>query len=92
MPVPDDDDLFFGMEGDPLYPNGLEYLFAEYYSKDGEKLFRPFWAHEHDEENESFKRFMGFCAVSSVARTGGMAGMRHEAPPSLWRLQWLIPA
>ena len=68
MPAPDDGDLFFDMEGDPLYPNGLEYLFGVYYFKsggDGEKpfkLFEPFWAHNHEEEKETFKRFMGFLA------------------------------
>ena len=62
MPVPDDGDLFFDMEGDPLYPNGLEYLFGVYYFKDGKELFLPFWAHDHEEEKETFKRFMGFLA------------------------------
>ena len=62
MPVPDDGDLFFDMEGDPLYPNGLEYLFGVYYLKDGEKLFKPFWAHDEKQEKETYLRFMGFLA------------------------------
>ena len=62
MPAPNDGDLFFDMEGDPLYPNGLEYLFGVYYFKDGEELFKPFWAHDPQEEKETFKRFMGFLA------------------------------
>lgn len=62
MPVPDDGDLFFDMEGDPLYPGGLEYLFGVYYFKDGEQRFKSFWAHDHEEEKETFKRFMGFLA------------------------------
>ncbi len=62
MPVPNDGDLFFDMEGDPFYPNGLEYLFGVHYLKDGEKLFKTFWAHDHKEEKESFKRFMSFLA------------------------------
>ena len=62
MPVPDDGDLFFDMEGDPFYPNGLEYLFGIYYSKDDTKVFKLFWAHDHEEEKETFKRFMGFLA------------------------------
>ncbi|MEM7070170.1 MAG: TM0106 family RecB-like putative nuclease [Pseudomonadota bacterium] len=62
MPVPDDGDLFFDMEGDPLYPNGLEYLFGVYYFKDGKELFLPFWAHDEKQEKETFKRFMGFLA------------------------------
>jgi uncharacterized protein len=62
MPVPDDGDLFFDMEGDPFYPNGLEYLFGVFYSKGDEKLFKPFWAHDHEAEKKTFKRFMDFLA------------------------------
>ncbi len=62
MPLPDDGDLFFDMEGDPFYPNGLEYLFGIYYSKDDKTVFKPFWAHDHEEEKETFKRVMGFMA------------------------------
>ena len=60
MPMPNEGDLFFDMEGDPLYPKGLEYLFGVYYFKDGEEWFEPFWAHNHEEEEETFKRFMNF--------------------------------
>ena len=28
LPPPDPGDLFFDMEGDPLHPDGLEYLFG----------------------------------------------------------------
>lgn len=62
MPVPDDGDLFLDIEGDPLYPNGLEYLFGVCYFKDDKKLFKPFLAHDHKEEKETFKRFMAFLA------------------------------
>lgn len=62
MPVPDDGDLFFDMEGDPLYPNGLEYLFGVCYFKGNKKLFKSFWAHDHKEEKETFKCFMAFLA------------------------------
>ena len=62
MPVPDDGDLFFDIEGDLLYPNGLEYLFGVYYLKDGEKIFKPFWAYDERQEKETFKRFMAFLA------------------------------
>ena len=60
IPMPDDGDLFFDMEGDPLYPNGLEYLFGVYYLKNSEKVFKPFWAHNHKDEKEVFKCFMDF--------------------------------
>lgn len=42
MPLPDSGDLFFDMEGDPLYPNGLEYLFGIYYLKDNKTVFLHF--------------------------------------------------
>lgn len=60
MPMPDSGDLFFDMEGDPLYPNGLEYLFGVYYIKDDQFTFLPFWAHDHVQECEAFKSFMKF--------------------------------
>jgi len=60
MPAPNDGDLFFDMEGDPLHPNGLEYLFGVYYAKRGEYVFVPFWAHSHDEERVAFGQFMDF--------------------------------
>lgn len=60
MPMPDTGDLFFDMEGDPLHPNGLEYLFGIYFAKRGEYIFVPFWAHSHDEERVAFGQFMQF--------------------------------
>jgi uncharacterized protein len=44
LPKPDPGDLFFDMEGDPLYPDGLEYLFGLCLLKDGKLDFKPFWA------------------------------------------------
>jgi uncharacterized protein len=60
LPQPDSGDLFFDMEGDPLHPNGLEYLFGVYFAKRGEFVFVPFWAHSHDEERVAFGQFMQF--------------------------------
>ena len=62
MPEPDRGDLFFDMEGDPLYPKGLEYLFGVYYFKNRSMKFEPFWAHDHSEEKAAFQRFMAFLA------------------------------
>ena len=55
MPKPNPGDLFFDMEGDPLYPDGLEYLFGVYYQDNGEATFHPFWAHDHGEEKQTFQ-------------------------------------
>jgi uncharacterized protein len=60
MPKPDAGDLFFDMEGDPLYPQGLEYLFGVSFLKGGELTFLPFWAHNHEEERATFSQFIEF--------------------------------
>jgi len=60
MPAPDSGDLFFDMEGDPLHPNGLEYLFGLYFAKKDDWMFVPFWAHSHEEERVAFGQFMQF--------------------------------
>ncbi|MFA5596388.1 MAG: TM0106 family RecB-like putative nuclease [Pusillimonas sp.] len=59
LPVPDAGDLFFDMEGDPLYSDGLEYLFGVYYRSEGEG-FRAFWGHNHEEEKAAFEGVMQF--------------------------------
>ncbi|MCY3553923.1 MAG: TM0106 family RecB-like putative nuclease [Gemmatimonadetes bacterium] len=60
MPEPDRGDLFFDMEGDPLYPGGLEYLFGAVTVTDGRPAFKAFWAHDHVEEKKAFEEFMAF--------------------------------
>ena len=60
LPLPDKGDLFFDMEGDPLYPDGLEYLFGVYFMEKDTPLYRPFWAHSHEEEKKTFGEFMEF--------------------------------
>lgn len=61
LPKPAASDLFFDMEGDPLYPNGLEYLFGVYYRNDSAEMeFTPFWGHDHDQERQAFIDFMDF--------------------------------
>ena len=60
MPNPDAGDLFFDIEGDPLYPQGLEYLFGVSFLKCGELTFLPFWAHNHEEERATFSQFMEY--------------------------------
>ena len=60
LPKPDPGDLFFDMEGDPLHPQGLEYLFGLCLLKGGKLDFMPFWAHDHEEELATFTQFMEF--------------------------------
>ncbi len=60
LPKPNQGDLFFDMEGDPLHPDGLEYLFGVCHLKEGDLIFQPFWAHDHVEERAAFAQFMEF--------------------------------
>src|SRR3546814_14406079 len=56
LPRPSEGDMFFDMEGDPLFDGGLEYLFGIVTVDDGEERFHAFWAHERDEEKAAFQQ------------------------------------
>jgi uncharacterized protein len=87
LPSPDPGDLFFDMEGDPLYSNGLEYLFGVCYQAEGELRFRPYWAHDHDEEQNAFCAFMQFLAEHLEAHPGAFVyHYNHYEPTALKRL------
>ncbi|HEY5236288.1 MAG TPA: TM0106 family RecB-like putative nuclease, partial [Rhabdochlamydiaceae bacterium] len=46
---------------DPLYiPDGLEYLFGFYYLDNGVPVFKPFWAHDKEQEKRTFQEVMDF--------------------------------
>ena len=60
MPLPDEGDLFFDMEGYPHVENGLEYLFGLYYFEKGKPIFLPFWAHTRKEEKQAFEEWIDF--------------------------------
>lgn len=60
LPRPDAGDMFFDMEGDPLYDGGLEYLFGIVTVDDGEERFHAFWAHDRDEEKLAFQAAVDF--------------------------------
>ena len=63
MPKPDVGDIFFDMEGDPLFPGGLEYLFGFVTGSSSDPIFTPFWAHNRDEEKQAFE-----CAVDFIVK------------------------
>ncbi|MBI0537729.1 TM0106 family RecB-like putative nuclease [Roseomonas sp. KE2513] len=64
LPRPDPQDLFFDMEGDPLYPDGgLEYLFGV----EGPEGFRAFWALDAAEEKRAFEAFIDHAAAVMAA-------------------------
>jgi predicted RecB family nuclease len=60
LPPPDQGDLFFDMEGDPLYENGLEYLFGAITNDTGEPVFHPFWGTDREKEKLAFEVFIDF--------------------------------
>jgi len=70
LPKPNPGDLFFDMEGDPFYPQGLEYLFGLSLLKSGKLVFKPFWAHDHAEERTTFAQFMEFLRQHLTAHPG----------------------
>ncbi|MBD9443728.1 TM0106 family RecB-like putative nuclease [Pseudomonas sp. PDM04] len=51
-------DLFFDMEGNPLEEGGLEYLFGLYIDEGGAQVFKPFWAHDREQEKLAFEQFI----------------------------------
>lgn len=60
LPSPQPGDLFLDLEGDPLYPGGLEYLFGVYgLQVDSDRpVYLPFWAHTLEEEKAAFEQVM----------------------------------
>jgi predicted RecB family nuclease len=59
LPPPAAGDVYFDMEGDPLYSpeRGLEYLFGVHLGDEG---YKAFWAHSLAEERSAFEQFMDF--------------------------------
>src|ERR1700737_4031729 len=60
LPNPDDGDLFFDFEGDPLWTAngadwGLEYLFG---ILERNAAFHPLWAHDRPQERAAFVKFL----------------------------------
>ncbi len=55
-------DLFTDFEGvqEYVFTGRLEYLFGIYYEENGEKIFKPFWAHNKKEEKKSVIDFFEF--------------------------------
>jgi predicted RecB family nuclease len=90
MPAPDAGDIFFDMEGDPYEDGGLEYLFGVYWVDETGPKFKPFWAHERDEERRAFENFMDFVA-ERMARYPRMHiyHYAHYEPTALKRLMSL---
>jgi predicted RecB family nuclease len=88
LPQPDMGDLFFDMEGDPLYApeHGLEYLFGFYCADDGRHV--SFWAHSQAQERGAFEAAIDFI----VARRARFPNMHvyHYAPYETTALRRLM--
>ena len=68
LPQPNHGDMFFDMEGDPLFDGGLEYLFGLVAFDDhGDDRFHEFWAHDRESEKLAFERTVDFM-VDRLAR------------------------
>jgi uncharacterized protein len=61
LPQPSAGDVFFDMEGDPFFDEGLEYLFGcvllNYKNQD---QFKSFWATNRSSEKQAFEQFIDF--------------------------------
>lgn len=60
LPVPNQGDIYFDIEGDAFYPNGgLEYMFGfAYKEKDDKIIYKNQWATNKLEEKRAFEGFM----------------------------------
>ncbi|PBN43106.1 TM0106 family RecB-like putative nuclease [Sphingobium sp. D43FB] len=68
LPLPDHGDLFFDMEGDPLFDGGLEYLFGIVaFNHANEDCFHEFWAHDRASEKIAFEQTIDFM-IDRLAR------------------------
>jgi len=78
LPRPDAGDVYFDMEGDPLYTpeRGLEYLFGVYTADDDR--FRGFWARDLTQERRAFEELIDF--LIERRRRFPAAHVYHYAP------------
>jgi uncharacterized protein len=78
LPQPSEGDVFFDMEGDPFFDDGLEYLFGVVLVDAGEPQFRAFWANDRLSEKQAFEEFIDF-AIERLERYPNMH-IYHYAP------------
>jgi uncharacterized protein len=69
LPPPAEGDVYFDMEGDPLYEagKGLEYLFGAYLPSDARQPYREFWGETRDQERLAFEAFVDWLTAHRAA-------------------------
>ena len=90
LPPPSEGDVFFDMEGDPFFEDGLEYLFGVTWIEAGEPRFRAFWATNRTEEKRAFEEFVDF-VIERLERFPDMHVYHYAAyePTALKRVMGL---
>ena len=84
LPAPDEGDIFFDFEGDPLWSEGgssdwgLEYLFGVVEGPVDAPVFRPFWAHDRGQERRALVDFLDYVAERRRRHPG--MHIYHYAP------------
>ncbi|HEY0381249.1 MAG TPA: TM0106 family RecB-like putative nuclease [Candidatus Elarobacter sp.] len=69
LPPPAHGDVYFDMEGDPLYEagKGLEYLFGAFVPDDADRSYREFWGETRDGEKRAFEAFVDWLVAHRAA-------------------------
>lgn len=80
LPAPADGDVYFDMEGDPLYEagRGLEYLFGAYVPDGAGEPYRAFWGETPDQEKRAFEQFVDWLTAHRARHPH--AHVYHYAP------------
>jgi predicted RecB family nuclease len=62
LPEPNEGDLFFDMEGDPVFSaqGSLEYLFGFHFVDEGDNRYKAFWARDRSGERKAFEDALDF--------------------------------
>lgn len=91
MPEPSPYDLFFDLEGDPLHPDGLEYLWGVHYRDPaGKPVFRHAWGHDRAQERVAFESMVDFFTDHCARHPN--AHIYHYAPYEVTVLRRLSTA
>jgi len=83
LPEPKPGDLFYDIEGDPHYEDGLEYLHGVWF----DSQFLAFWAHDHDAEAKALEDLFAFIRARFTEYPS--ARIYHYAPYEITALKRL---